>query len=115
MNLREKSRPYLTVNDFYQAKFQTKVFKIALNGNFTCPNRDGKLSREGCLFCSESGSGDFAGDKELSLQEQFTQVRQMMESKWHDGKYIVYFQANTNTYAPLEVLKSPEFCSAARE
>lgn len=102
----KKARPYLTVNDFYREKFQAKVFKIALNGNFTCPNRDGSLSGKGCLFCSESGSGDFAGDPEKSLPSQFSDIKSMMSDKWPQGKYIAYFQANTNTYGPLSKLKS---------
>jgi hypothetical protein len=102
----EKARPYYTVNDFYREKFHSKVFKIALNGNFTCPNRDGTLSAKGCLFCSESGSGDFAGNPEKSLPEQFSDIKSIMKEKWPEGKYIAYFQANTNTYGPLSKLKA---------
>jgi hypothetical protein len=106
MNLTQKERPYYTVNDFYREKFGAKVFKIALNGNFTCPNRDGTLSTKGCLFCSESGSGDFAGDKNKPLSTQFSEIKSIMTKKWSEGKFIAYFQANTNTYAPLETLKT---------
>jgi len=105
MNLEQKERPYYTVNDFYRQKFGAKVFKIALNGNFTCPNRDGTISTQGCLFCSESGSGDFAGDKDQPLSVQFSAIKSIMRQKWSEGKYIAYFQANTNTYAPLDKLK----------
>ncbi len=106
MDYRNKERPYLTVNDFYKAKFGTKVFKIPLNGNFTCPNRDGTLSTEGCIYCSEKGSGDFAGDVLDSLDTQYSKISATMRKKWPIGKTIVYFQANTNTYAPVEKLKS---------
>lgn len=105
MNLFNKERPYYTVNDFYREKFGTKVYKIAVNGDFTCPNRDGTISAKGCLFCSDSGSGDFAGDKTKTLSEQFSDILSIMKQKWVEGKYIVYFQANTNTYAPLSKLK----------
>lgn len=96
---------YNTVNEFYRKTFNSKVFKIPLNGNFTCPNRDGTLSYKGCIFCSEKGSGDFAGDPTHSLQNQFKEVKEIMLRKWPDGKFIAYFQANTNTYGPLEKIK----------
>ena len=96
---------YYNVDFYYKDKYKSKVFKVALNGNFTCPNRDGKLSTKGCTFCSDLGSGDFAGDKNHSLQEQFKTVKDMMLLKWNQAKYIAYFQANTNTYAPISKLK----------
>lgn len=105
MDYRFKERPYYTVNDFYKEKFGTKVFKIPLNGNFTCPNRDGTLSYEGCIYCSEKGSGDFAGDVLDSMQTQYAKISATMRKKWPTGKTIAYFQANTNTYGPLEKLK----------
>jgi hypothetical protein len=98
-------KPYHTLNDFYLEKFKSKVFKIALNGDFTCPNRDGVISTKGCIFCSEKGSGDFAGDKTDTLEDQFKVIKAMMEQKWPNGKMIAFFQANTNTYAPIEKLK----------
>lgn len=98
-------KPYHTLNDFYLEQFQSKVFKVALNGDFTCPNRDGTISNSGCIFCSEKGSGDFAGDKQLSLEEQFQTIKSMMNQKWPEGKMIAFFQANTNTYGPIEKLK----------
>jgi uncharacterized protein len=101
-----KAKPYRTLTDFYHEQFHTKVFKIALNGDFNCPNRDGSISDQGCIFCSEKGSGDFAGDKEEPLLTQFETIRSMMNLKWPEGKMIAYFQANTNTYAPIEKLKS---------
>jgi len=106
MDFKNKERPYYTVNDYYLEKFGHKVYKISLNGDFTCPNRDGKLSYRGCIFCSESGSAEFGGDKSRPLEEQFSSVKKMMSNKWKDGKYIAYFQANTNTYGPIEKLKN---------
>lgn len=100
-----KERPYYTINDYYLERFGTKVYKIALNGNFTCPNRDGSLSSAGCIYCSEPGSGEFGGNKSHDLRSQFEEVKKRMASKWSQGKYIAYFQANTNTYAPIKKLK----------
>lgn len=96
---------YYTLDYYYRNKYNSKVFKVALNGNFTCPNRDGTISFNGCIFCSEKGSGDFAGDKELPLEEQFKQIKEILLKKWPNSKYIPYFQANTNTYGPLEKIK----------
>ena len=105
MNLMTKEKPYNTLNAFYRNKFGKKVFKIALNGNFTCPNKDGKSGYGGCIYCSELGSGDFAGNKESSLKDQFNQVKALMHNKWDDGLYIAYFQANTNTYDTVARLR----------
>lgn len=96
---------YVTLNNYLKSIYNKKVFKISLNGNFSCPNRDGKISHNGCIFCSEKGSGDFAGEKNLPIKEQFYKIVNKMEQKWHDGYYIAYFQANTNTYDTLENLK----------
>lgn len=96
---------YYTLDYYYKQKYNSKVFKVALNGNFTCPNRDGTISKNGCIFCSEKGSGDFAGDKELTLPEQWNEIISMMLKKWKNAKYIPYFQANTNTYGPLTKIK----------
>lgn len=79
--------------------------KISLNGGFTCPNIDGTKGIGGCTYCSSSGSGDFAGNPSLDIHRQFEEVKAMMTNKW-EGKYIAYFQANTNTYAPLSRLKT---------
>lgn len=105
MNLMTKEKPYNTLNAFYRNKFGKKVFKISLNGDFTCPNKDGKSGYGGCIYCSESGSGDFAGNKTLSLKDQFSQIKTLMLNKWNDGLYIAYFQANTNTYAEVDRLR----------
>jgi len=95
------NKRYHTLNYFYKMKFGKKVFKVSLNAGFSCPNfKNG----HGCIFCSHQ-SGDFAGKKEDDLITQFNSVKTMMEKKWPDSYYIGYFQAATNTYAPLEVLK----------
>ncbi|KFZ26251.1 MAG: coproporphyrinogen III oxidase [Candidatus Izimaplasma bacterium HR2] len=106
MNLMTKEKRYNTLNAFYRYKFGKKVFKVSLNGNFTCPNKDGKSAYGGCVYCTESGSGDFAGNKDDSLQSQFKIVKDMMHEKWSDGLYISYFQANTNTYDTVDRLRS---------
>jgi len=86
-------------------KYHTKVAKASLNADFTCPNRDGKKAYGGCTFCSSLGSGDFAGDINQSLMEQFQSQKVMISNKWPDCRFIAYFQAFTNTYAPLDSLK----------
>ncbi|GAA0071292.1 TIGR01212 family radical SAM protein [Clostridium sardiniense] len=96
---------YHSLNYFLRNKFDEKVFKISLDGGFSCPNRDGTISIGGCLFCSESGSGDYAGNRVLSIGKQFCDIKEMMNKKWKEGKYIAYFQAFTNTYAPVEELR----------
>lgn len=96
---------YHSLNYFLRNKFGEKVYKISIDGGFTCPNRDGTISKGGCLFCSERGSGDFAGDRDFSIDKQFIEIKDMMSKKWKEGKYIAYFQAYTNTYAPVEELK----------
>ena len=83
-------------------KYHTKVAKASLNADFTCPNRDGKKAYGGCTFCSSLGSGDFAGDINQSLMEQFQSQKVMISNKWPDCRFIAYFQAFTNTYAPLD-------------
>ena len=97
---------YYNLDYYLKERFKTKVFKVALNGNFTCPNRDGTISSKGCIFCSEKGSGDFAGDPLSSLEEQFNAISKIIHEKWKEASYIVYFQANTNTYKPLNELIS---------
>jgi uncharacterized protein len=96
---------YHSLNYFLREKFKSKVYKISLDAGFSCPNRDGKISSGGCIFCSERGSGDYAGDSAVSIHEQFESIKNMMQKKWKEGKYIAYFQAYTNTYAPVEVLR----------
>ena len=98
------NKRYHTWNYFLNQKFGEKVFKVALNGGFTCPNIDGTKGFGGCTYCL-SGSGDFAGNPEHDVVTQFNEVKEKMHKKWPKAKYIPYFQANTNTYAPLSVLK----------
>ena len=99
------NKRYRTLNYELQNKFHSKVFKVSLNGGFTCPNIDGTKGYGGCIYCSKEGSGEFAGDKNKDLVTQFNEVKEILEKKWPNSKYIGYFQANTNTYAPLNVLK----------
>ena len=96
------NKRYHTLNYYFKNRYGKKTFKVSLNGNFSCPN---KINGNGCIFCSRLGSGDFAGNKEKNLITQFNEVKEIMEKKWPDSYYIGYFQANTNTYAPLPVLK----------
>ena len=96
------NKRYHTWNYFLRNKFNSKVFKVSLNAGFSCPNiKNGK----GCIFCS-AGSGDFGGNKEDTLTNQFNDIKDKIGLKWPNSKYIAYFQANTNTYAPLNVLKA---------
>lgn len=97
--------PFYSANDYYKEIFGEKLIKLAIDGGFTCPNRDGTLSSKGCIFCSGKGSGDFAGSRRLSVSEQYKQMKEKMSKKWPKGKYMMYFQAYTNTYAPIERLK----------
>lgn len=99
-------KKYHTLDFYLKKTYQSKVFKVSLNGDFTCPNRDGTISRHGCIFCSEKGSGDFAGERGKPLTIQFNTIRNIIHHKWPNAKYIAYFQANTNTYGPIEKLKS---------
>lgn len=99
------SLSYYSLNQYLKDTFGCKVYKIALNGGFTCPNRDGTIDTRGCIFCSAGGSGDFAGDPQKSIYEQIEDGKHLVSSKIHDGKYIAYFQAYTNTYGPVEKLK----------
>ena len=98
-------KPYNSLSDHLKEKLGKKTVKLSVNAGFTCPNRDGRISEGGCIFCSGSGSGDFAPSAELSIAEQLRLSRQRLSSKWPDAKYIAYFQAFTNTYAPVEVLE----------
>lgn len=100
-----KAKPYNALNAYYRDVFGGKVFKVSLNGGFTCPNKDGTAGIGGCAFCSAEGSGDFAGDPRQPLAIQFHAVCDMMRQKWPDAKYIAYFQANTNTYGSVEQLR----------
>ena len=96
------NKRYHTLNYHYKTKYGKKVFKVSLNAGFSCPN---KANSNGCIFCSRLGSGDFAGNVQDDLVTQFNKVKNMMLKKWPDAYYIAYFQANTNTYAPVNILK----------
>lgn len=95
---------YKTLSQHYREKFGCKVYKLAIDGGFTCPNRDGTLGTGGCIFCSGSGSGDFA-ECGASVTEQLEKAKKRVGFKIKNGKYIAYFQSFTNTYAPVEKLE----------
>ncbi|MDD6572736.1 MAG: TIGR01212 family radical SAM protein [Thermoflexaceae bacterium] len=96
---------YYSLNDYSIEKFGRKVYKIALNGNMSCPNRDGSIGHKGCIFCSEGGSGDFAESAFLSVTEQLEAGKRRLSQKYKGSSYIAYFQAYTNTYASVEYLE----------
>ena len=98
------NKRYHTLDYFYKTKFNSKVFKVSLNGNFTCPNIDGTKGVGGCIYC-HNGSSDFGGDKNKDIITQFNEVKDMLLKKWPKAKYIGYFQSNTNTYASVDRLK----------
>ena len=95
---------YRTLNQYYQETFGCKVYKLAIDAGFSCPNRDGTIGYGGCIFCSGEGSGEFA-EKGCSVTAQLQQAKRRVSAKIKDGKYIAYFQAFTNTYAPVEHLR----------
>ena len=99
------NKRYHTLDYYYKNRFNEKIFKVSLNAGFTCPNIDGTKGVGGCIYCSKTGSGEFAGNKKDSIKKQFNEIRDMMLKKWPKAKYIAYFQARTNTYAPVEKLK----------
>ena len=101
----DTNKRYHTLDYFYKHKFNSKVFKVSLNAGFSCPNIDGTVGYNGCIYCSRSGSGEYAGNINDNLIEQFNSVKQIMLNKWPNSKYIGYFQAHTNTYAPVDILK----------
>ncbi len=96
---------YYSLNQYLKDTFGEKVYKIALDAGFTCPNRDGTLDTRGCIFCSGMGSGDFAEERYKSITQQIEDGKKRLNAKIVNGKYIAYFQAFTNTYAPIEVLR----------
>lgn len=98
------NKRYYTLDYFYKERFASKVFKVSLNAGFTCPNIDGSKGYGGCIYCL-NGSGDTVNYSAVNLKEQFEEVKDVLEKKWPNSKYIAYFQSNTNTYAPLVVLK----------
>jgi len=95
-----------TLNQYVHDKYGQKLYKIALDGGFTCPNRDGAIDTRGCIFCSGAGSGEFAGDRAMSITRQIEKGKDRVAGKIKDGRYIAYFQAFTNTYAPVQRLRA---------
>lgn len=98
-------KPYHSLDFMLRERFGEKVYKLTLNGGMTCPNRDGKIGNRGCIFCSEGGSGDFAGDAGESITSQIEHQKKLIQSKRPVRKFVAYFQAYTNTYAPTEYLR----------
>ena len=99
------NKRYHTLNYHLKKKFGGKVFKVSLNAGFTCPNIDGTVGYGGCIYCSKTGSGEFGGNVNDDLVTQFNDIKDKLSKKWPNSKYIAYFQARTNTYAPVKVLK----------
>ena len=97
---------YNSLNSYLKEKFGCKIYKLALSGGLSCPNRDGTISTGGCIFCSNGGSGDFAADKMLSITEQIESAKNRVSAKIKNGKYIAYFQSFTNTYGDIDYLRS---------
>ncbi len=100
----KNNKRYHTLDSFYYDMFGSKISKISLDAGFSCPNIDGTVGKMGCVYCSNKGSGDYAGHG-TNLTKQFYEIKEIIDKKWPDAKYIGYFQAHTNTYAPLDVLK----------
>ena len=98
------NKRYHTLNYYLKNRFHEKIYKVSLNAGFTCPNIDGTKGYGGCIYCSKTGSGEFGGNINDDLITQFNKIKEVMDKKWH-GKYIAYFQARSNTYAPVNILK----------
>lgn len=98
-------KTYKSLTQHYEEKFGCKVYKLSIQGGFTCPNRDGTKGSGGCIFCSEFGSGEFASAKANGIEEQLEQAKKRVEGKYKGEKYIAYFQSFTNTYAPVDLLE----------
>lgn len=98
-------KKYNTLSDYYKKIFNSKVIKISIDGGFTCPNKDGTCGIGGCIYCSNTGSAEFAGDKRKTPKEQFNDVKSRLNKRKDNIKYIAYFQANSNTYDKVEILK----------
>ena len=98
-------RRYYSLDSFLKEKFGEKLYKISLDGGMTCPNRDGRISHGGCIFCSAGGSGDFAASSALSIDERIEYAKTLVSRKYDGSQYIAYFQSYSNTYAPVEYLE----------
>ena len=99
-------KPYYSFNAYLRRTFGEKIYRLSLDGGFSCPNRDGKLDTRGCIFCSAGGSGDFAADRRKSIMEQMVQARERIIQKTNAKHFIAYFQAYTNTYADISYLRT---------
>lgn len=97
---------YYSLDDYIKQTFGEKLYKLSLDGGMSCPNRDGRLGTGGCIFCSAGGSGDFAGNRNSSIKEQLETAKILVQKKHTGSSYIAYFQAYTNTYAPVSYLES---------
>lgn len=95
----------ITLNDYCREQFGEKLYKLSLNAGLGCPNRDGTLGTKGCIFCSAGGSGDFAPPPDMSITDQLEDAKRRVAAKYHGSRYIAYFQAYTNTYAPVSRLR----------
>jgi len=103
--MRWGEKRYYSLDFYLKETFGEKLYKLSLNGGMTCPNRDGKIDTRGCIFCSRGGSGDFASSPLLSITEQIEEGKKQVSSKYKGSSYIAYFQAYTNTYAPVSYLR----------
>lgn len=103
---RWNDKRYYSLDSYLKNNYGEKIYKLSLNGGMTCPNRDGTIDTRGCIFCSEGGSGDFASSPHLTITEQINFAKSMVKKKSSGTKYIAYFQAYTNTYAPISYLRS---------
>lgn len=98
-------KPYRSLDYHLRSRYGEKIYKVSLNGGMTCPNRDGTLGSRGCIFCSEGGSGDFAGERTHPIRQQIEEQKACLAQKFPANHFIAYFQAYTNTYAPLPYLE----------
>ena len=105
MTIHWNEKRYYSLDYYLKENYGEKLYKLSLNGGMTCPNRDGTLDTRGCIFCSRGGSGDFAADSAVSVTEQIEQAKALVASKQTGSSYIAYFQAFTNTYAPVSRLR----------
>lgn len=103
--MKNNNRRFYSLNDFFKENFNEKIFKVSLDGGFTCPNRDGKVGYGGCIFCSATGSGEFTGTREKTITEQIDEQLEFLKDKIGDKKVMAYFQNFTNTYADIEYLR----------
>ena len=105
-DLMNNEKHYVTFNNYLRYKYHEKVARISLNAGFTCPNRDGNKGVGGCIYCSNNLSGDFAGDKNKTFEEQFSSIEKVIQKKWDADSFIAYLQAGSNTYADINTLKN---------